>query len=65
MMRRVWVRIYARWPAHGACFTGLTGLSQEQVAKMASDHSIYLTKDGRISIAGVSPPRTALAAPFQ
>ena len=33
------------------CFTGL---SQEQVAKMASDHSIYLTKDGRISIAGVS-----------
>merc|ERR1712166_398715 len=33
------------------CFTGLT---QEQVAKMASDHSIYLTKDGRISIAGVS-----------
>lgn len=33
------------------CFTGLT---QEQVAQMAEDHSIYLTKDGRISIAGVS-----------
>lgn len=33
------------------CYTGLT---QEQVASMAADHSIYLTKDGRISIAGVT-----------
>jgi len=33
------------------CYTGLT---QEQVASMAADHSIFLTKDGRISIAGVT-----------
>lgn len=33
------------------CFTGLT---PEQVASMADDHAVYLTKDGRISIAGVS-----------
>ncbi|PIK35143.1 putative aspartate aminotransferase, mitochondrial [Apostichopus japonicus] len=33
------------------CFTGLT---PEQVDKMKNDHSVYLTRDGRISIAGVS-----------
>lgn len=33
------------------CFTGMTA---DQVAKIAADHSVYLTKDGRISIAGVS-----------
>lgn len=33
------------------CFTGL---SQEQVGKLTSDHHVYLTKDGRISVAGVS-----------
>ena len=33
------------------CFTGLT---PEQVEKMASKHHVYLTKDGRISIAGIS-----------
>lgn len=31
-----------------------TGLGADQVAQMATDHSVYLTKDGRISIAGVS-----------
>jgi len=33
------------------CFTGMT---QDQVAKIISDHSVYLTKDGRISMAGVT-----------
>eukprot|EP00112_Aurelia_sp_Birch-Aquarium-sp1_P025467 Seg847.6 transcript_id=Seg847.6/GoldUCD/mRNA.D3Y31 product="Aspartate aminotransferase mitochondrial" protein_id=Seg847.6/GoldUCD/D3Y31 len=33
------------------CFTGL---NQDQVQKLTSDYSIYLTKDGRISVAGVS-----------
>lgn len=33
------------------CFTGLT---PEQVEKLAKEHHVYLTKDGRISIAGIS-----------
>ncbi|CAB3410870.1 unnamed protein product [Caenorhabditis bovis] len=33
------------------CFTGI---SEEQVSKLIKDHSIYLTKDGRISIAGIT-----------
>jgi aspartate aminotransferase len=33
------------------CFTGLT---PDQVDKLTKEHSIYLTKDGRISVAGVS-----------
>jgi len=33
------------------CFTGMT---PEQVAKITEKHSVYLTKDGRISVAGVS-----------
>jgi len=33
------------------CFTGMT---PEQVAKITKDHSVYLTKDGRISVAGIS-----------
>jgi len=33
------------------CFTGL---SPEQVAKLTADHHVYLTKDGRISVAGIS-----------
>jgi aspartate aminotransferase len=33
------------------CFTGL---NPEQVGKLTSDHHVYLTKDGRISVAGVS-----------
>jgi len=33
------------------CFTGMT---PEQVANLTKDHSVYLTKDGRISVAGIS-----------
>jgi len=33
------------------CFTGMT---PEQVEKITKNHSVYLTKDGRISIAGIS-----------
>lgn len=31
-----------------------TGLNEQQVAKLTSEYSVYLTKDGRISVAGVS-----------
>ena len=33
------------------CFTGMT---PEQVEQITKNHSVYLTKDGRISIAGIS-----------
>lgn len=33
------------------CFTGLT---PEQVEKLTADHHIYLTRNGRISVAGVT-----------
>ncbi|OQR76086.1 aspartate aminotransferase [Tropilaelaps mercedesae] len=33
------------------CFTGMT---PEQVSKLTRDYSVYLTKDGRISVAGIS-----------
>ncbi|RKP15046.1 mitochondrial aspartate aminotransferase [Piptocephalis cylindrospora] len=33
------------------CFTGLT---PDQVARITRDHHVYLTKDGRISVAGIS-----------
>jgi len=33
------------------CFTGMT---QDQVASITKDFSVYLTKDGRISVAGIS-----------
>merc|ERR1712098_141799 len=33
------------------CFTGMT---PEQVASITKDFSVYLTKDGRISVAGIS-----------
>jgi len=33
------------------CFTGM---NQQQVEKIIKDHSVYLTKDGRISVAGIS-----------
>ena len=33
------------------CFSGLT---PEQVEKLKNEHHIYLTKDGRISMAGVN-----------
>lgn len=31
-----------------------TGLSQEMVEKMTNEYHIYLTKDGRISVAGLN-----------
>ena len=34
------------------CYTGLTG---EQVDALAAHHSVYLTRNGRISMAGVTP----------
>jgi len=33
------------------CYSGLT---EEQVAQLRSKHHIYMTKDGRISMAGVN-----------
>lgn len=33
------------------CFTGMT---QDQVARLIKEFSVYLTKDGRISVAGIS-----------
>lgn len=30
------------------------GISPEQVATLAKEHHVYLTKDGRISVAGAS-----------
>jgi len=33
------------------CFTGMT---PEQVGKLISEHSVYLTKDGRIAIVGIT-----------
>lgn len=33
------------------CFTGM---KPDQVERIIKDHSIYLTKDGRISVAGIS-----------
>ena len=31
-----------------------TGMTPEQVEKITKDYSVYLTKDGRISIAGIT-----------
>jgi len=31
------------------------GITPDQVAKLVSDHHVYLTKDGRISVAGITP----------
>ena len=32
-----------------------SGLNQEQVEKLKSDHAIYMTKDGRISMVSLTP----------
>lgn len=39
-----------------------TGLNEEQVGRLTKDFSVYLTKDGRISVAGVSPKNNAYLA---
>lgn len=41
------------------CFTGL---NSQQVERLMKEHSVYLTKDGRISIAGVSSKNNAYLA---
>jgi len=41
------------------CFTGLT---EQQVERLIKEFSVYLTKDGRISIAGVSSKNNAYLA---
>lgn len=41
------------------CYTGLTG---EQVDKLAQEYSVYLTRDGRISIAGITSGNVARLA---
>ncbi|XP_072013523.1 aspartate aminotransferase, mitochondrial-like [Amphiura filiformis] len=41
------------------CFTGI---GPDQVAKMTKDFSVYLTKDGRISVAGISSKNNAYLA---
>ncbi len=33
------------------CFTGMT---PDQVGKLTKEHSVYLTKDGRIAIVGIT-----------
>jgi aspartate aminotransferase len=38
------------------CYSGMT---PEQVAKITAEHHVYLTKDGRISMAGVSSDNVA------
>jgi len=41
------------------CYTGLT---PEQVQKLATEHHVYMTSNGRISIAGVSSKNVAYLA---
>jgi len=41
------------------CFTGL---NEQQVNRLINDYSVYLTKDGRISVAGVSSKNNAYLA---
>jgi aspartate aminotransferase len=41
------------------CFTGL---NQEQVAELQKKYSIYMTKDGRISVAGLTPKNVGYVA---
>jgi aspartate aminotransferase len=39
-----------------------TGLSPEQVEKLKTEHHVYLTKDGRISVAGITSKNVAYLA---
>ncbi|XP_075252764.1 aspartate aminotransferase, mitochondrial-like [Convolutriloba macropyga] len=41
------------------CFTGL---NQDQVLKLREDYSIYMTKDGRVSVAGLTPKNVEYVA---
>jgi aspartate aminotransferase len=39
-----------------------TGLAPEQVDRLTKEHHVYLTKDGRISVAGISSSNVAYLA---
>eukprot|EP01138_Halocafeteria_seosinensis_P014970 gb/GECG01015282.1/.p1 GENE.gb/GECG01015282.1/~~gb/GECG01015282.1/.p1 ORF type:complete len:447 (+),score=47.27 gb/GECG01015282.1/:1-1341(+) len=41
------------------CFSGLT---EEQVSRMIQDQHVYMTKDGRISMAGITPSNVSYVA---
>lgn len=40
-----------------ACTDSAPAVSPEQVAKLVNEHHVYLTKDGRISVAGITRVR--------
>lgn len=40
------------------------GITPEQVAQLAKEHHVYLTKDGRISVAGTLLSPTSLSYAF-
>lgn len=44
-----------KWGGH-TCRFAYTGLTGEQVDKLAQEHHIYMTRNGRISMAGTYPP---------
>ena len=39
-----------------------TGLSEAQVKRMTDEHAIFMTKDGRVSLAGLSQAKCAYLA---
>ncbi len=39
-----------------------TGLNQEQVEKLKTDHAIYMTKDGRLSVVSLTPDNVQYVA---
>ena len=39
-----------------------TGLNQEQVEKLKSEHAIYMTKDGRLSCVSLTPKNVEYVA---
>jgi hypothetical protein len=41
-----------------------SGLSPEQVDKLMTEHHVYLTKDGRISMAGVTSGNVKYEIPY-
>jgi len=53
-----------------ACADSPSAVSPEQVAKLVNEHHVYLTKDGRISVAGITRVRrrmrrcSAASAPY-
>ena len=39
-----------------------TGLNQQQVEALKTDHAIYMTKDGRLSVVSLTPDNVAYVA---